>query len=318
MNIPSTYQQVEQAGLPVMQDVFSPILNRDVTVKVRSVEPASLDAVKKLIEDNPVIIETALEGVVEGNIYFLCSKKFAAGLTDMMVMGDGTAEFDEQESLDGIAEATNQVIGALSTFWGEQLKSSIQTGGAEARVTSWDQLDIPFDELVMVVYDVEVSDWGEEPFIRLAPVSVLDPLAEMPNLANMTVSTETGTESPAQQQAGTYQPVEEPTVRPAEFASFDAPETRIPTQAEPKNLDLLLDITLPVTIELGRTTMLISDVLDIGPGSVIELQKLSGEPVDLYVNDKKFALGEVVVIDENFGIRITELINPEERLKALK
>lgn len=85
----------------------------------------------------------------------------------------------------------------------------------------------------------------------------------------------------------------------------------------PRNLDLLMDVDLPVSIELGRTKMSISEILALGPGSVVELNKLAGEPVDLLVNNKVVAKGEVVVIDENFGLRITQLITPEERLKAL-
>lgn len=84
-----------------------------------------------------------------------------------------------------------------------------------------------------------------------------------------------------------------------------------------RNLDLLLDVDLPVAIELGRTKMAISDILSLGPGSVVELNKLAGEPVDLLVNNKVVAKGEVVVIDENFGLRITQLVTPEERLRAL-
>lgn len=86
---------------------------------------------------------------------------------------------------------------------------------------------------------------------------------------------------------------------------------------EPRNLDLLMDVDLPVAIELGRTKMAISEILSLGPGSVVELNKLAGEPVDLLVNSKVVARGEVVVIDENFGLRITQLITPEERLRAL-
>jgi flagellar motor switch protein FliN/FliY len=88
-------------------------------------------------------------------------------------------------------------------------------------------------------------------------------------------------------------------------------------QPEAQNIDMLLDINLPVSIELGRTRMSIADILALGPGSVVELNKLAGEPVDLLVNHKTVARGEVVVIDENFGVRITNLISPEERLKAL-
>jgi flagellar motor switch protein FliN/FliY len=83
------------------------------------------------------------------------------------------------------------------------------------------------------------------------------------------------------------------------------------------NIDLLMDVDLPVAIELGRTKLSISSILELGPGSVVELNKLAGEPVDLLVNNKVVAKGEVVVVDENFGLRITQLMTPEERIKAL-
>lgn len=84
-----------------------------------------------------------------------------------------------------------------------------------------------------------------------------------------------------------------------------------------KNIDLLMDVHLPIAIELGRTRMSIEDILALGPGSVVELNKLAGEPVDVMVNSKIVAKGEVVVVDENFGVRITQLITPEERLRIL-
>lgn len=85
-----------------------------------------------------------------------------------------------------------------------------------------------------------------------------------------------------------------------------------------RNIDLLMDVELPVSIELGKTSMDISDILALGPGSVVELEKLVGEPVDLLVNNKCVARGEVVVVEENFGLRITQLISPEERIKNLQ
>ena len=99
----------------------------------------------------------------------------------------------------------------------------------------------------------------------------------------------------------------------AEFQHLQEPVT--PPDAH--NIELLLDVDLPISIELGRTKMPISDILGLGPGSVVELNKLAGEPVDLLVNNKVVAKGEVVVVDENFGLRITQLMTPEERLKAL-
>lgn len=80
------------------------------------------------------------------------------------------------------------------------------------------------------------------------------------------------------------------------------------------NLELLMDVPLQVTVELGRTQKMVKEVLALGPGSVLELDKLAGEPVDILVNEKPIAKGEVVVIDENFGIRVTEILAPKDRV----
>jgi flagellar motor switch protein FliN/FliY len=85
----------------------------------------------------------------------------------------------------------------------------------------------------------------------------------------------------------------------------------------PANIGLLMDVDLQLSVELGRTYKKIRDVLDFTTGSVIELDKLAGEPADILINGKLLAKGEVVVIDENFGIRVTEIISPEERIKYI-
>ncbi|HMV79765.1 MAG TPA: flagellar motor switch protein FliN [Leptospiraceae bacterium] len=82
------------------------------------------------------------------------------------------------------------------------------------------------------------------------------------------------------------------------------------------NLNLLMDVQMSVTVELGRTKMYIKDILGLGEGSIIELDKLAGEPVDLLVNGKLIAKGEVVVIDENFGVRVTDIVSPTDRIKS--
>lgn len=90
---------------------------------------------------------------------------------------------------------------------------------------------------------------------------------------------------------------------------------------EPKrerNLDLILDIPLRVTVELGRTKMIVSELLNLGQGSVIELNKLAGEPMEVLVNDKLVARGEAVVVNEKFGVRLTDIISPAERVEQLK
>jgi len=107
----------------------------------------------------------------------------------------------------------------------------------------------------------------------------------------------------------------QPTVQPAVFSSF---ETFQPQQAETKNLDMLLDIPLQVTVELGRTKRSVKDILELTSGSIIELDKLAGEPVDILVNNRLIAQGEVVVIDDNFGVRVTDIISQSDRIKKLR
>ncbi|MEC7181818.1 MAG: flagellar motor switch protein FliN [Bdellovibrionota bacterium] len=85
-----------------------------------------------------------------------------------------------------------------------------------------------------------------------------------------------------------------------------------------QNLDFILDIPLKVTVELGRATVLIKDILQLGQGSVLELNKLAGEPLEILVNGKLVAKGEVVVVNEKFGVRIKEIISPIERIETIK
>lgn len=103
-------------------------------------------------------------------------------------------------------------------------------------------------------------------------------------------------------------------VQPTKFPPLEAK----PSLSEAANIELLFDISLQLTVELGRTTMSIKEVLALTSGSVIELDKLTGESAELLVNGRLIAKGEVVVVDENFGLRITEIIRPEGRLRKLK
>ncbi len=83
------------------------------------------------------------------------------------------------------------------------------------------------------------------------------------------------------------------------------------------NLDFVLDLPLEISVELGRAKMIISDLLQLGQGSVIELTKLAGEPLEILVNSKLIARGEVVVVNEKFGVRLTDIVSPAERVKQL-
>lgn len=100
----------------------------------------------------------------------------------------------------------------------------------------------------------------------------------------------------------------------AQFANVQ--DTAKPTAQ--KSIDFILDIPLNITVELGKTQMLINDLLQLGQGSVVELSKLAGEPMEVLVNQKLIARGEVVVVNEKFGVRLTDIVSPLERVEQLK
>jgi flagellar motor switch protein FliN len=103
-------------------------------------------------------------------------------------------------------------------------------------------------------------------------------------------------------------------VQPVEFGALNGNNMEYEI---PRNVDMLMDVDLELSVELDRKTVLVSDLLKLGKGSIVELEKSAGEPLDIFVNGRKFAEGEVVVIDDRFGIRITQLISPKERVKSL-
>jgi len=116
-----------------------------------------------------------------------------------------------------------------------------------------------------------------------------------------------------QQQGGTIGYQQAPNVQSVQFPNL-YPQTGAGDQG---NIGLLMDVYMEMTVELGRTKRLIREILGMGEGTIIELDKLAGEPVDILVNHKLIAKGEVVVIDENFGVRVTEIVSPMERMSDL-
>lgn len=106
-----------------------------------------------------------------------------------------------------------------------------------------------------------------------------------------------------------------------EAAAGDGGEKKVVSEVDAnkdRNLQMILDIPLRVTVELGRTKMPVNELLNLGQGSVIELNKLAGEPMEVFVNDKLIARGEAVVVNEKFGVRLTDIISTKERVEQLK
>lgn len=100
-------------------------------------------------------------------------------------------------------------------------------------------------------------------------------------------------------------------------ATGAAPATTKKAPSSTRTLDFLMDVSLQVSVEVGRARMTINDLLQMGPGSVVELEKIAGEPLDIFINGKAVARGEAVIVNEKFGVRLTDIISPEERVEGI-
>jgi flagellar motor switch protein FliN/FliY len=267
-------------------------------------------------------------------------------ITDLMMGGDGTNTDGElgELHLSAISEAMNQMMGSAATSLSSMLNKTIDISPPLADLVDLqDNVDEgAIDEFltgtfVKISFRMEIGDLVDSEIMQLYPISFAKDMCEGVSrnmeMDSNNVKEEAPTPPPVQQgmpqQAGPQmgqvmqqqmggqqmmmqQPMMQQTmgqpvnVQPAQFGAFSG---GMPGYYQPENIDLIMDVPLEVTVELGRTTKSISDVLDFAPGKIIELNRLAGEPIDILVNGKNVARGEVVVIEESFGVRITEIIN---------
>ena len=227
---------------------------------------------------------------VQATLFLGMETHLAANFCDLMLMGEGRDEFEEEDK-DAFVELSNQLMGAAATF----LTTSFSKSVSIEEVSFYEE--VPFYELVLFTYNVEISG-----------ITTGKLFLAVDKLKIEQFSGENG---------GGDDMVDDSQIKGVQFP--DLGEAQItPNSGGENSLELLMNVRLKVSVELGRTEMLVKDILDLGPGSVIELNKLAGEPIDILANGTLIAKGEVVVVDENFGVRITSLVSPEERLQSVK
>ncbi len=187
-----------------------------------------------------------------------------------------------------------------------------------------------WDSMVIIEFDLKIGTLIDSKIVQLAPLEFSKQLIQKLFLASTEVSNEPSPVQPAAQTQPKSSPAVEASPPPAKPAPVQEQVVKesvavSPVQfgqlsdaqvdGTPANIGMLYDVPLNVTVELGRTRRSVRDILELTQGSIIELDKLAGEPVDVFVNNTLIATGEVVVIEENFGVRITEIVNTKERLR---
>lgn len=262
----------------------------------------------------------------------------AAVISDLMLGGTGEnpTEIMDEIKLSAVQEAMNQMMGSAATSMSTVFQKKIDISPPSLDILNIQKGEgtelIPQDDVfVKVSFNLKVGTLIDSNIMQLLSISFAKSLVEellVPSAEGTAASiekesdlNEKQTEPPTaeyiqHEETQQAEPVHVPVdVQPASFSEFEHVSS---PQGDSRNLDMLLDIPLQVTVELGRTKRTVQEILALSSGAIIELDKLAGEPVDILINSKLIAKGEVVVIDENFGVRVTDIISQRDRINKLK
>ncbi len=333
---------------------LSILLSNKVNITTPKVQLANLAEIKQEYPLPYLVIEVGYTAGLDGVNILAIKEKDALIIADLMMGGDGTTPPTELSELymSAVSEAMNQMMGATATSMSTMFKKKIDIAPPKVSLVDFgndgnltDVAEATTDPVVKIAFRMEVGTLIDSEIMQIISLraarelvnNLLKPEATAPAVTPQpsapvvappppapVVSTAPPMVAAPPPAMGFAQPVYAPPPTgniasniPVQQVQF-APLNQQQLPLVDGNIGLLMDVPLQVTVELGRTKKLIREILDFGPGSVMELDKLAGEPVDVFVNTKLVAKGEVVVIDENFGVRITEIVNPLDRIGSLQ
>lgn len=323
---------------------LSTLLNQKVDITTPSIHIVETNKLKDEFPEPYVAVYVNYTVGFEATNLFVINTRDAAVIANLMLGGDGlvnSAELDEIQ-LSAVQEAMNQMMGSAATSMSQIFSKKVDISPPFIDLLNFKHGvgtdNIPSDDmLVKVSFRLKVGDLIDSNIMQLLSVpfakELVDELLHKSAAVEEAATVEAAPPLPVakpmvepvkqhssahyteqQMQAPSSRPAQPMNVQPAVFSDFQSTEF---VNVEAQNLNLLYDIPLKVTVELGRTKRSVKDILDLATGSIIELDKLAGEPVDILVNNKLIAQGEVVVIDENFGVRVTDIISQSARLNKL-
>jgi flagellar motor switch protein FliN len=281
---------------------------RNLRISRPFIEVKSPDGVRADLSGRYVQVSMDYTGALSGKNLIVFNYPDAGAISSLM-MGDDRgvppAELSEAHQ-STIQEFTNQLLSSMATQFSGSLGGGINTTPASLSMAGGgNELQLPpGGDLVKVTYDFAIDGVLNSKLYHIMDMNMAQGLSSATGVMQQPVS------QPQQYQAHGGQVG----ISPVKFPPLDE---GIPPGVG-GNISLILDVPMTLTVELGRTTQLVQDILGLGEGSIIELDKLAGEPVDLLVNGKLIAKGEVVVIDENFGVRVTDIVSPADRLTGLQ
>ena len=322
------------------------IINQKVNITTPVVSITTLKEIKETFETPTVVLDVEYTSGIIGRNILIIKTEDAAVIANLMMGGDGIVENHELSEIEisAVQEAMNQMIGSAATSMATMCSREVNISPPISKIwsNSEDALssEIPEDQaIVRVNFRMTIGNLVDSNIMQILPVETAKKIVsimigkedEDSNVSEQNdnpVNNEILVESYNDSYENVYevnQPVSEKTIietpQPqveVHKASFEPLVESKKSGVSNKNIDLILDVPLDISVVLGRTKKSIKDILNFSTGSLIELDKLAEEPVEVLVNGKTIALGEVVVVDENFGVRITSIVSNTERINSLK
>ena len=322
------------------------IINQKVNITTPVVSITTLKEIKETFETPTVVLDVEYTSGIIGRNILIIKTEDAAVIANLMMGGDGIVENHELSEIEisAVQEAMNQMIGSAATSMATMFSREVNISPPISKIwsNSEDALssEIPEDQaIVRVNFRMTIGNLVDSNIMQILPVETAKKIVsimigkedEDSNVSEQNdnpVNNEILVESYNDSYEDVYevnQPVSEKTIietpQPqveVHKASFEPLVESKKSGVSNKNIDLILDVPLDISVVLGRTKKSIKDILNFSTGSLIELDKLAEEPVEVLVNGKTIALGEVVVVDENFGVRITSIVSNTEIINSLK
>jgi flagellar motor switch protein FliN/FliY len=283
------------------------VLNLNIDIDNPYAEIRKKSEILKDLKGKNVVFQVKINGSFNGEFYFVIPIRDAQKITSVLMGGMGEESSDEPLDVaqittikDGLNVMMYSVVSHLSARIGE----TITPIGMNVFNGNEFVDELTEDHYVRIQYNFEVSGLVDTKILFILPYSLAKNILSQ-------------LENKDKRKSVVREEIEEEPEIPVKEVEFPSISTTTQGLASP-NVDLLLDVQMTVTVELGRTKKYVKDILEMGEGSIIELDKQAGEHVDVLVNGKLVARGEVVVIDENFGVRITEIISPKDKLGIKK
>ena len=290
------------------------LVNQKVNITTPVVELANWSTTTANYERPCVFIQIKYTVGLDGTNILILKEHDVMVITDLMMGGDGTNTEGEigELQLSAISEAMNQMMGASATSLSTMIGKKVDISPPQATLLNMmtqnpaEIAEFLAGTFVKISFKMQIADLVDSMLMQLYPIdfakSLYDTFITSTKEDQISVPPQP---APQPQMVAQPQMMQSMNVQPAQFQTF-SPDMQ--TMAGGENIGLIKDVPLEVTVELGRTAKPISDILDFAPGTIIELDKVAGEPVDVLVNGKFVAKGEVVVIEESFGVRVTEII----------